>query len=377
VLSPSTMTVGLGLALASIVSIGPSEGPRLEWDAPLECPDQRWVEERVGAYLGYPLSEADDVHVVAHAHAQAAGFVLDLTTQVGSGPDGVWEHQRLEHHECVALVELAASLAAISIDPLAQGWVRAPTVPVGLEVQRAPAPSKPGAEAAVRPVVQTPSRPAPKPAPPEKVVPPQTEPLVVDLHAGPSLDDRDLPEPGSDLEPPNRRTRLTIGASAGLALELFPNPAPEVHGHFAISRGRGRVAFRGELLGGAILAGRFRSADASAGGDLMAWDLGLRPCGVPRWDFVELRICAALGGGQIRARGVNVEPALQRAHPWLWVTPELGVAIGVTRRVALVLDLGATFHLYRPRFSISTPDAEFVTPVASARGRFGFEVRFL
>jgi hypothetical protein len=129
-------------------------------------------------------------------------------------------------------------------------------------------------------------------------------------------------------------------------------------------------------LGGAVLAGRFRSADGLTGGDLLAWDLGIRPCGVPRWGIVELRVCAAIGAGQIRARGINVEPALQRAHPWLWVNPELGLAFALSDRWALFVDLGANLSVIRPTFSISNPDAQFVTPVASARGRFGVELRF-
>jgi hypothetical protein len=169
---------------------------------------------------------------------------------------------------------------------------------------------------------------------------------------------------------------MSIGASAGLALALFPNPAPEIHGNVGISRGGARAAFRGELHGGAILAGRFRSADGLARGELLAWDIGLRPCGVPRWGIVELRVCGAIGAGQIRARGVNVEPALQRAHPWLWVSPELGLSVAVSSRVALFVDLGANFNVLRPTFSVSNPDAAFVTPIASARGRFGVELRF-
>jgi hypothetical protein len=360
------MTVGLGLALASIVSLSPQDEPRLEWDAPLECPDQRWVEARVSAYLGYPFADAADVRVVAHARAQAAGFVLELTTDAG----GVHERQQLSHHECLALVELAASLAAISIDPLAQGWERPPELPVGLEVQRPPA-----STTSAPVVVQRPASPEARPAPPE------TQPLLLELHADPEYDEDDeTAEYGEvDQRRPKSpaRTQVSLGASAGLALELFPNPAPEVHGNLGFSRGGTRAAFRGELVGVAILAGRFRSEDGLAGGDLLAWDIALRPCGVPRWDFVELRICAAAGAGQIRARGVNVEPALQRAHPWVWVSPQLGVAVAVSRRVALVVDLGAHFSVYRPRFSISSPNAEFVTPVASARGQLGVEVRFL
>jgi hypothetical protein len=378
------MTVGLGLALVWIVSwslclapaqspgpsqrgMGPSRAPQLEWDAPLECPDLPFVEDRVEAYLGRPLADEPEAHVAAHVRVHAAGFMLDLATDTR----GVRDRQRLTHHDCVALVEIAASLAAISIDPLALGDVdpirglnpiRPPQVPLSIEVQ---APIQAADSVAVLPPVPMVATPSPAPTPSE-------QPLLVELYADPDAVDVEPPEPD-----PNPRTRVSVGASAGLALGLFPNPAPEVHGSVGFSRGGARAAFRGELIGGAILAGRFRSADGLAGGDLLAWDLGLRPCGVPRWGIVELRVCGAIGAGQIRARGINVEPALTRAHPWVWLSPEMGVAVAVSNRVALFVDLGASFNVYRPRFSISNPDAEFMTPIVSGRGRFGVELRFL
>jgi hypothetical protein len=367
------MIVGLGLALASIVSIGPNDAPRrLEWDAPLECPDQRWAVDRVEAYLGRPLADETEVHVVVHVRAQAAGFVLDLATDAG----GVRDRQQLVHHDCTALVEIAASLAAISIDPLASGlrmdpvrgpvpaWAPAP--PLNNEARSASASNPAPASVSPPPIIAPPVAPAPPPA-----LPLSEQPLLLELYADPDFREGDRSQPNQPV-----RTQVSIGVSAGLALELFPNPAPEVHGNIGISRGGPRAAFRGELMGGAILAGRFRSADGLTGGNLLAWDIGLRPCGVPRWGIVELRVCAAIGAGQIRARGVNVEPALQRAHPWLWLSPELGLAFEVWGRWALFVDLGANFNVYRPTFSISNPDAEFVTPVASARGRFGVELRF-
>jgi hypothetical protein len=357
------MTAGLGLALVSIVSVGPPDTSHLEWDAPLECPDERWVADRVGSYLGRPLAD-EDAHVAAHVRPDAAGFVLDLATDAG----GVRDRQRLEHHDCVALAEIAASLAAISIDPLALGpnadSVHGPTpawppgVPLSVEVS---------------PPIQVgvPSTVVPEPPAPPAAPSPTEQPQLFELYANPDAVDVERPEPM-----PDRRTRLSIGASAGLALALFPNPAPEVHANFGVSHGRRRAGFRGELLGGAILAGRLRSSDGVARGELLAWDLGLRPCGVPRWGIVELRVCGAIGAGQIRARGVNVEPALQRAHPWLWLSPELGLSVAVSSRVALFVDLGANFNVLRPTFSVSNPDAQFVTPIASARTRLGVELRF-
>jgi hypothetical protein len=88
------MLAGLGLALASIVSFGPKDDPRFEWEAPLECPDQRWARDRVDAYLGRPLADETVVHVIVRVRAQAAGFVLDLATSIGGVPSyALWSMQ--------------------------------------------------------------------------------------------------------------------------------------------------------------------------------------------------------------------------------------------------------------------------------------------
>ena len=67
---------------------------------------------------------------------------------------------------------------------------------------------------------------------------------------------------------------------------------------------------------------------------------------------------------------------MEERYGWVWIAPELGLALAVSRRVALFVDVGANFNLYRPRFDITHPDVEFVTPVASARTRLGVELRF-
>ena len=70
------------------------------------------------------------------------------------------------------------------------------------------------------------------------------------------------------------------------------------------------------------------------GGDLIAWDLALRPCAVPRWGRVDLRTCASVGAGQLRGRGIGVVDPQQVAQPWVWAGADVGVAVALRRRDA-------------------------------------------
>jgi hypothetical protein len=404
------MALAPGLALALIAALGPREGEaapraaRISWEAPLECPSSSWLSHRVGAYLGH--APEPGVLVAGRVRAKDAGFVLELRTEVA----GVREHHRVEHHDCAALVEIAASLAAISIDPLAtreepvepmsdprgepppgRVWPRPrPETARGREVvvQRPSSLSRvitsapPAREAAADHSLAEGSATSSSTreslsSPASALAGSPSDPLLLlDLRPV-AADERDAGEPPAAGE---RRTRLLVSAVGGLALNLFPNPAPQVRGGLGVERGSERFAFRAELGAGAALAGRFRSAEGSAGGNLLAWDVAVRPCAVPRWGIVDLRACAAFGAGQIRARGVGVVDAQRRAHPWLWLAAEAGVGVRVHRTAtlawALVLDLGADFNVYRPNFTVTSPDASYATPIVSGHGRLGVELRF-
>jgi hypothetical protein len=186
------------------------------------------------------------------------------------------------------------------------------------------------------------------------------------------------------------RLRGLLLADAGLALAVFPNPAPHVHAGVGLDRRKAdaRVGLRVELSGGAALAGRFRATDGrELGGDLMAWDLALRPCVVPRWGLVALRGCASVGAGQMRGRGVGVQNPQWVAQPWVWAGADLGVAVALHRRdatpraeAALFLDVGAGVNALRPNFMVldasGGPAVRYVVPLISGQGRLGVEVRF-
>ncbi|PRQ06653.1 hypothetical protein [Enhygromyxa salina] len=368
------MAFGPGLALALILARGPGEA-RLTWEAPLACPRASWLEARVDAYLGHAFTSEAEVEVAGYVHADSAGFVLELVTLVG----GVREQRQLTHHDCDALVEIAASLAAIVIDPLAlpQPLVAAAD-PRAAPPSRAPVPIQ---RPQTRPSASPPTSPPPDPEPSNSgsasgSAKPLTAEPPFELHAESGYLSNDRERRGPTRDTADQQTRMLVSASGGLALNLFPNPAPQVRAGVGVQHGGPRSKLRVALEGGAALGGRFRSVDGAAGGDLTAWDISLRPCGVPRWGIVELRVCAAVGAGQIRARGVGVEPARTLAHPWVWLALDPGLAVELHTNLAVFLDLGADFSIYRPNFSISGPDAAYATPIVAGHGRLGVELRF-
>jgi hypothetical protein len=357
--------------LAILLAASPESGRPLVWDAPLECPGADWLATRVEAYLGRPLTAAEldelDARGLGGRVAVGADGRFEVVLEIG---DAVARH-RIRDHDCRRLADLAASLLAIAIDPLALGGA---VVPIE---QAEPAITVPRLQT---PEVVPPSVPAESPR-----TEPGPEPSweLVPLGGSPEAD-------RARESPPGRASGVVL-ADVGFAFGLFPNLAPEVHGGVGLGlRDPDRhVGVRVDLLGGAALAGRFRARDGrDVGGDLLAWDIGARPCVVPRWGLVDLRGCVSVGAGQLRGRGVGVQDPQTIAQPWIRTGVELGVAVALRRRssavprvgAALFVDLGAGLHALRPNLVILAPDGGadvgYVMPPGSVHGRVGFELRF-
>jgi hypothetical protein len=332
---PSAMLFGVGLALL----LGE---PALTWEAPLHCPSRSDTAAAIEHYLGRSLADVDpptDMRVLE----ATGGYRLELQTRAGA--------HVIEGVDCGRLTQLAASVAAIAIDPLAD----ATSVDPPSLARREPEPIAIAAVELIPPPIALPE--------------PEIEPE-------PMSNEWQLVEGPSD-QPPARERRTSevrglLTASAGLGLNVFPAPAPG----FEAGVGIDRRALHIELGGGGSFAGRFRSSAGEVGGDLRAWQASVRPCGVPRWRRIELRACGVVGAGQVRASGVGVvEPQVVR-QPWMWIAAELGLAVVLHRRAALFMDLGAAANLVRPRFYTDAPASEYVMPIVSGRGRLGIEVRF-
>jgi hypothetical protein len=364
---PASLLVAL-LVAGPTASASLRQPSAIEWEAPLGCPDADWLNARIEAYLGRPLSAAD--------RHEARG----LRGRVRSGAHGRFElelvagdRRRVADHDCRRLADVAASLLAIALDPLALGE---PLVPLERAEPAIPIPPL-STESPI--VIEVSLVAEPKRAMELEPVTWELVPVAEDL-----IDHRQR-----DRSSPDGNLRGLLAADAGLALGLFPNPAPQVHGRvgFDLHEPDARLGLRVELDGGAALAGRFRAGDGrELGGDLLAWDVGLRPCAVPRWHRLDLRACVGAGAGQLRGRGVGVVDSQQVAQPWAWAGADFGVALALHRRdarprvsAALVVDLGAGVNLLRPNFVVldaNGPDIAYVMPIASGRGRLGIELKF-
>lgn len=335
-------------------------GPELAWEASLECPSAEWVRERVGAYLRRSPDFAGEFAFVAHVVPRGGEFELELRARVGD-----WEeHHRLRSHDCAELAETAAALVAITIDPLVAAE---PAEPPRAPIEAlAPVPiQRPRTRSVVR---EEPAAPVTSPAP------------RADAIEAPAP----APEPARAASEDEARTppalQLLVIAEGGLAVGVFPELAPTVHGGLGVAARRpgARLGLDFTLAGGATLAGRFRDPEAAPverGGDLLAWDLRVRPCLVPRWGRVDLRACLALGAGQMRGTGVGVSDPQLGTQPWLWSAAELGLAVALHPRLALTLDAGAGANLLRPEFRLQEPAASYVVPVIAGRARLGLELR--
>jgi hypothetical protein len=328
-------------------------------ELPLHCPSPARAEQAIEHYLGRPLAP-DDPRATLQIDETRGGYRLEL-----HGPSG---RHVLEGVDCGHLVELAASVAAVAIDPLA-GLVASPP-PSGLTTRDAiepiPVPSE-------RDAATLPDAPRPEPPPLPPALPSRRE-------LGPQPpDDPALVDRGEPARPRSGNLRGLVAASGTLGLGLFPTPSPGFELGLGLARRTAarRVGLHVELAGGADFAGRFRAAGLDAGGDLLAGHGALRTCATPAWRRVELRVCGRLGAGVLQARGVGVVSPVQIRQPWMFAGAELGLAISLHRNVALVLELGASGNLLRPHVWIREPAADYVMPALSGRSRLGLEVRFL
>lgn len=331
------MALPLAVALAGAAPAAdaePGEGSTLTWHSVPGCPDAATVRGGVETLLGTPLDAprpgAVDARGVVRATENRA-WVLELTIATATG-----SRTRLySAPTCGELADLAAVLIAVAIDPTVDA-----DLPV-LDPRRADVVEAPTFPEST-PVVKT----APAPAPVT-----------------------DVPAPA---EPP-RKVRGAVRVAAGVSVGPLPDPAPGVHlGAGVVGRG-----FRAELIGGYWFAREARLTDEpGAGGDVRAWAIGVRGCGVPRFKIVELPACGAVELGAMRAEGVGVEDVT--AERLLWAAARAGIGLWVVPipHFGVGLDADLVVPLTRPGFEIDgLGEVHRAAPVGFF-GLFGLEARF-
>jgi hypothetical protein len=293
----------------------------LRWNAPNECPDDAQFVAAIEGLLGQRLSEAREQELAASVNVQASaeGFSakLEFTTPQGT------QERFLDHPECRRLMDAAALLAALAIDP---ERVRARQ---GAPDQGAP------------PAPASPPPPETKPAPPpaHEACPPA--------------------QPARVLPPvkPVRRVSLGLAAFAGGGILPGVNAglAPEVGARLDQTRLR--------------LVGRYwlpKSVDIQGGPlsiELSLVTVGLHGCVVPRRNQWSILGCLGFNLGDMSGSGQGVNHAHTR-HALFGALEASVLAVYSRVEPAPFAGLGFSWAILRPPFgaSLAGIETEAFTP---------------
>jgi len=307
------------------------------------------------------------------AEKSSAGDSWTMTLGISSS-SGRWS-RRIDDESCGRMIEVAALIAAIYLDPLA---VQA-TLVVADDPPDPPDPPAPGKSPTAAPAS-----------------PPAT---VEGLSSGQTKEVEDLPAPDAEAASasPSRRKSAPsmkraaprgdssaarrpsqLGAAARAALLGSYGPFPGVGALFV--GGVGLTSGDRLLLEIAVLH-RFRSRHAienAPGLELLASLTGARAnaCWTPRRRGLELPLCAGLDLGALNVEALGIRNAERDRS--LYIAPHLGARLlwRPSPTVGLGLDLGASVALRRRTYGIGELAAPVLqTTRASANMGISLEIR--
>jgi hypothetical protein len=344
--------VMLALTLVQVwLTIGPpiqrpSEGVPLRWEAPLECPDETALRERVHALvpglLERPDAAGSRVEVVVRAAAES-----HAATVVVRNDDGETRRE-FAAPDCETVVDAAALVVAVALDPVG--------VSVGLSEPAASEPTPTEPTESNKPIVR--EEPAAEP-----------EPLIMDepIELPPAIGRAS--DPPTDERPRNLGfgVRVLGGGGYGPTNTGYAT----IGGTLALLGPRWRVE-----LGGLWAIPRVVRDDAGLGGRFDGWAVVGRGCFAPNIRRLELPSCGGVELGSVRGRGLEELPISGRAS-FLWIA--LAVAQGLwfspIERVGIGLEIDLAVPLNRGVFAIETSDVQRIAAV-TVRGLAGVELRW-
>jgi hypothetical protein len=308
----------------------PSEGVPLRWEAPLECPEQAVLRERVDALVPGLLDRRDAASSQVDIEVRAGGEGYEATVIVRN--DDGETRRDFAAADCETVTDAAALILAVVLDPVG--------VSMGLQVE---APAEPTVVA---------SEP---PAEPERRV---EQPAIVEVS-----DTREFPRPrnlgggvrvfGGGSYGPTNTGYGTIGGTLAL---IGPRWRAEVGGLWAIPR--------------------VVRAEAGFGGSFDAWAVIGRGCFAPKIRRLELPTCGGLELGSVRGRGLDELPIAGRAS-FLWVAlaAAQGLWFSPIERVGIGVELGVAVPLNRGTFTIESTEVQRIAAV-TVRGLAGIELKW-
>lgn len=317
--------MGLAWALlgtSAALAAPPPSGVALRWSSPDECPDDAALVAAVEGFLGQKLSEAREQQLsasVSVAGSERDGFAAKLRFTSREG----LEERSLEHRECQKLMEGAALLIALAVDP-----------------ERVKARQQAGNE-------QPPTAaPTPEAQPPAPVVSALVSPAPSAL--GPQ---RDQASPVPVTAPAGRSSKIVP------ALELFgfagsgalPSAGPGLGAAFGLRNGRFELG----------LASHYwfeRSVPVRQGTQaeiqLSLWTASLRACAWPLLGNWALRACVASGFGDLSGMGQGVDNARPGHALYAALSSEVSVRYGQSR-LAPQFGIAGSWAVARPAYGVN------------------------
>jgi hypothetical protein len=333
----------------------------ITWDAPAPCASPRRLRERLSALLAASSEAATTGELRAKLSPSPGGWTMAITVESAAGS---WQ-RTLAAPRCDELVEAAALIAAITLDPVATARSEAAAPPE-------PRPPK------LPPDKGPPEVAAPRPAGPQPSDDPEGEPLpLTEPDAGDEPPASAAPVPSPTGGPPSTRRRaLGVAARAGLAGAYGPFPG---FGALLVG-GLGLTIDRRALVELAALH-RFQTrapVDAAPGIDVAASLTGGRisACWTPRRGQLEVPLCAGLDLAALRVEAVglrNSDPATD-----IYAAASAGARLlwRPTDLLGVGLDLGGAVTLRRRDFTIRDLDGPALTTTpASAHAGLSLEIR--
>lgn len=271
---------------------------RLAWEAPAECSARSEVvakiEELVGSAFDAP--RAQGIQARGRVVRTPGSWVLELSLTTSSGT----EQRILQTKTCAALVEAAAVVIAIAIDPAVMGPPATPPAPAAS------------------------AEPSPPPVPP-----PSDEPARSETHA----------DTGSGL---GGYVRAVGGISAG--------PLPAVAPVAGLGVGLRRPWLRVELM---ALHGFAQDAQSPWGvGRIQQWSVIARACALPAVGRFEFPLCGGPELGVMSGRGRGVTEARVGRALWGALNLSPGIVFRPTPRVGLGVQVDVVVPWSRPGFAI-------------------------
>ncbi|MEM9462277.1 MAG: hypothetical protein AAGF11_49445 [Myxococcota bacterium] len=319
----------------------PPEPPSYEvrWDAPKDCgtaKDVRAEVSRLGVESTAPRESSVGVEEILRVFGTVTRsdderWRLTLVLEQRGRPRG----RALEAPSCRALVQSAAFIIAIALDPSVGG----------LDAQ-------PGPEPEPAPEPEPEPRPEPEPEPEPR---PEPEPE---------------PEPEPKPEPRKRALWAAIQAGGGMRVGASP-----IGGTAELALGVEGRRWRAELSGAYDPPREFEGADPSVAMRLQGGRGALRGCYVASLHRVAFPTCAVAEVGGLDAAGRRLETSLRRRRLWLAFGFRGGMEVRIVGPLALALTTEALIPMIQHEFTAGPAPEVLIHRIGPADVRVAGHVR--